>query len=127
MKGMQTLFPQDVRMVLGALAPLPPATRERLLLERARRRAGAARRGRAIWLAAAIVIAICVATVYAAGAWHNELVYDDHEVIENPADLASADAFNPDRRWGESKGLFSRFARGGATANSPTTSQSTTR
>jgi Protein of unknown function (DUF1571) len=53
--------------------------------------------------------------------------YIYHEVIENPADLASADAFNPDRRWGESKGLFSRFARGGATANSPTTSQSTTR
>ncbi len=53
--------------------------------------------------------------------------YIYHEVIENPADLASADAFNPDRRWGESGGLFSRFARGGATANSPTSSQSTTR
>ncbi len=53
--------------------------------------------------------------------------YVYHEVIENPGDLASADAFNPDRRWGESGGLFSRFARGGAAANSPTTSQSTTR
>jgi hypothetical protein len=53
--------------------------------------------------------------------------YIYHEVIENPADLASADAFNPDRRWGESKGLFSRFARGSPAADSPTTSQSTTR
>jgi Protein of unknown function (DUF1571) len=53
--------------------------------------------------------------------------YIYHEVIENPADLTSADAFNPDRRWGESGGLFSRFARGGATANSPTSSQSPTR
>ena len=32
--------------------------------------------------------------------------YIYHEVIENPADLASADAFDPDRRWGESKGLL---------------------
>jgi hypothetical protein len=53
--------------------------------------------------------------------------YIYHEVTENPPDLALADAFDPDRRWGESKGLFSRFARGGASANSPASSQSTTR
>jgi hypothetical protein len=30
----------------------------------------------------------------------------------NPADLASAEAFDPDKRWGEPKGLLSRLARG---------------
>ena len=29
----------------------------------------------------------------------------------NPAELASADAFDPDKRWGEPKGLLSRLAR----------------
>jgi hypothetical protein len=30
---------------------------------------------------------------------------------ENPADLASADAFDPDRRWGDAKSILSRFTR----------------
>ena len=53
--------------------------------------------------------------------------YVYHEVIENPAELASADAFDPDRRWGQSTNFLSRFARGGGSANSPTSSQPTTR
>ena len=31
--------------------------------------------------------------------------YIYHEVIENPAELAAADAFDPDRRWGAVQGL----------------------
>jgi hypothetical protein len=53
--------------------------------------------------------------------------YVYHEVSENPAELASADAFDPDRRWGQSNGLLSRFARGGSASNSPSTGQSTMR
>jgi Protein of unknown function (DUF1571) len=53
--------------------------------------------------------------------------YVYREVVENPAELASADAFDPDRRWGASNGLFSRFARGGAASTSPSNSQSTMR
>jgi Protein of unknown function (DUF1571) len=61
----------------------------------------------------------------ASGQLDEKYVY--HEVSENPAELASADAFDPDRRWGESGGLLSRFARGGATPSSPANSQSTIR
>ncbi|WP_165245999.1 DUF1571 domain-containing protein [Paludisphaera soli] len=42
----------------------------------------------------------------------------------DPTELASADAFDPDKRWGEAKGLFSRFARaaaGGSDSAAPTT------
>jgi Protein of unknown function (DUF1571) len=53
--------------------------------------------------------------------------YVYHEVIENPAELASADAFDPDRRWGASNGLLSRFARGGSAAASPSNGQSKVR
>lgn len=35
----------------------------------------------------------------------------------NPEELASADAFDPDKRWGESKGLFSRLAKAAANAS----------
>lgn len=39
----------------------------------------------------------------------------------NPTDLAAAEAFDPDKRWGPSQGLFSRIARAaaGATAEPP--------
>ena len=37
----------------------------------------------------------------------------------DPADLASADAFSPEARWGPSRGLFQRLARAG-TANAET-------
>jgi len=48
----------------------------------------------------------------------------------NPEQLASADAFDPDKRWGESKGLLSRLAKAAATAAeapSPEPDQTTTR
>ncbi len=53
--------------------------------------------------------------------------YIYHDVIENPAELAAADAFDPDRRWGSAGGLLSRFARGGAPANRPADAQTTTK
>ena len=53
--------------------------------------------------------------------------YVYHEVSENPAELAAADAFDPDRRWGASGGLLSRFARGGSGAASPSNGQSAVR
>ncbi|MHB1561362.1 MAG: DUF1571 domain-containing protein [Isosphaeraceae bacterium] len=53
--------------------------------------------------------------------------YIYHDVIENPAELAAADAFDPDRRWGSGGGLLSRFARGGTPANRPGDAQTTTR
>lgn len=52
----------------------------------------------------------------AAGELDEKYIY--HEVLENPTDLATADAFDPDRRWGSAKGgLLSRFARGGPAAS----------
>ena len=53
--------------------------------------------------------------------------YVYHEVRENPTELAAADAFDPDQRWGESDGLLSRFARAAIGTDSPTSRQSTTR
>jgi hypothetical protein len=38
----------------------------------------------------------------------------------NPTDLAAADAFDPDARWGPAKGLFQRLARGGSAARNET-------
>jgi len=43
----------------------------------------------------------------------------------NPGPLASADAFDPDKRWGEAKGLFSRLAK--AASEAPTSAPTTTR
>lgn len=40
--------------------------------------------------------------------------YIFREPVLNPTELASADAFNPDARWGAPKGLFQRMARGGS-------------
>jgi hypothetical protein len=53
--------------------------------------------------------------------------YIYHEVRENPTDLASAEAFDPDQRWGQSKGLLSRFARAASGSDSPNNRQSATR
>jgi len=53
--------------------------------------------------------------------------YVYHEIRENPPDLALAGAFEPDQRWGDSKGIFSRLARAAAGSNLPTTTNSTTR
>jgi Protein of unknown function (DUF1571) len=48
-------------------------------------------------------------------------------IQENPADLAAAGAFEPDQRWGESKGLLGRLARAAAGTNLPASDSSTTR
>jgi hypothetical protein len=47
-----------------------------------------------------------------AGELEERYIY--HEVRKNPVELASADAFDPDRRWGEPKGLLTRFVRAAA-------------
>jgi hypothetical protein len=60
----------------------------------------------------------------AAGELNERYIY--HEVRENPTDLASADAFDPDQRWGQPKGLLSRFARGTG-SDSPNNRQSTSK
>ncbi len=39
--------------------------------------------------------------------------YTYRNLKPNPVDLAAATAFDPDKRWGESKGWLSRMARGG--------------
>jgi len=51
--------------------------------------------------------------------------YIYRDIKENPVELASADAFDPDSRWGKSRGLFSRLA--GAAAGGKPTAPSTTR
>jgi hypothetical protein len=45
--------------------------------------------------------------------------YSYRDLRANPTELAAADAFDPDKRWGEAKGLFSRLARTPAAASSP--------
>jgi hypothetical protein len=53
--------------------------------------------------------------------------YNYREIHENPDDLAAAGAFEPDQRWGESKGLLGRLARAASNSNLPATNASTTR
>jgi hypothetical protein len=53
--------------------------------------------------------------------------YNYREIQENPDDLAAAGAFEPDQRWGESKGFLSRLARAASNSNLPATNPSTTR
>ena len=53
--------------------------------------------------------------------------YVYHEVSENPAELAAADAFDPDRRWGPSEGPALPLRPGGAGSASPSNGQSTMR
>jgi hypothetical protein len=52
-------------------------------------------------------------------------VYSD--IRENPADLATAGAFDPSTRWGEGKGLFSRIAKAASDATMPSKDASTKR
>lgn len=59
------------------------------------------------------------------GAMIERYVY--REIQENPNDLAVAGAFEPDQRWGESKGLLGRLARAASGANLPAPDASTTR
>ncbi len=45
--------------------------------------------------------------------------YVYREIRENPTELAAAGAFEPDQRWGESKGLLTRFARAATGSDLP--------
>jgi hypothetical protein len=53
--------------------------------------------------------------------------YVYREISPDPADLAAAEAFDPEKRWGDSKGLLSRLARAATGAETPANSQSRTR
>jgi hypothetical protein len=53
--------------------------------------------------------------------------YTYQELKPNPAELAAADAFDPDKRWGEPKGLLSRLARAAATSADANSGPTTTR
>jgi hypothetical protein len=53
--------------------------------------------------------------------------YTYQNLKANPAELAAADAFDPDRRWGESKGLLSRLARAASSPSDSGSRQNTTR
>ncbi len=53
--------------------------------------------------------------------------YVYHAVREDPTELAAADAFDPNQRWGEANGLLSRFARAAIGTDSPNNRQSTAR
>jgi hypothetical protein len=60
---------------------------------------------------------------------HGALIerYVYREIRENPTELAAAGAFEPAERWGETKGLLSRFARAATGSNMPTSAGATTR
>jgi len=53
--------------------------------------------------------------------------YVYRDITANPADLALAEAFDPDKRWGDSKGLLSRLARAATGSDLPANSQLRTR
>ena len=53
--------------------------------------------------------------------------YTYRNLKPNPTELASNDAFDPDKRWGESKGWLSRIARAAGTPADANSRQSTTR
>jgi hypothetical protein len=70
-----------------------------------------------VYLDARSMLPCMVLAHNAAGELEERYVY--HEVRKNPIELASVDAFDPDRRWGESKGLLTRFARAAAGGKDP--------
>jgi hypothetical protein len=53
--------------------------------------------------------------------------YTYRNLVANPADLASIAAFDPDKRWGESKGWLSRLARTAPDPAAADARQTTTR
>jgi hypothetical protein len=53
--------------------------------------------------------------------------YTYRNLRPNPAELASADAFDPDKRWGEPKGLLLHLARGTSTHADANSGSTTTR
>jgi len=60
---------------------------------------------------------------------HGQLLerYDYQSVRENPTELASAGAFEPDERWGKSNGILSRLARATGGSNLPSANDATKR
>jgi hypothetical protein len=68
-----------------------------------------------------------VAVAFRAG--DGELIerYSYRNLRPNPAELASADAFDPDKRWGEPKGLLSRLARGAVSPSDARSGSTATR
>ncbi len=79
-----------------------------------------------VFLDAQTLLPSMVVAKNSAGELDEKYIY--HEVVENPTDLAAADAFDPDRRWGSAKGgLLSRFARGGPAASGSKDGTSTVR
>jgi hypothetical protein len=53
--------------------------------------------------------------------------YVYREIREDPTELAAAGAFEPDQRWGESKGFLTRIARAATGSNLPSPGGSATR
>ncbi len=53
--------------------------------------------------------------------------YTYRNLKPNPTELASIDAFDPDKRWGESKGWLSKIARAAGTPSDANSRQTTTR
>jgi hypothetical protein len=53
--------------------------------------------------------------------------YTYRNLRPNPTELASSDAFDPDKRWGESKGWLSRLARAAGTPADAKSASNTTR
>jgi hypothetical protein len=53
--------------------------------------------------------------------------YVYREIKENPGELTTAAAFDPNQRWGEPKGLLGRFARAAAGTDLPGAAGATTR
>jgi hypothetical protein len=52
--------------------------------------------------------------------------YVYRDITANPPDLALAEAFEPDKRWGDSKGLLSRLARAASGVDLPANGQTRT-
>ena len=84
-----------------------------------------ARPGRFTWIPRTLLPAVVAAYQTAGG----ELIerYTYRNVRPNPVDLASADAFDPDKRWGEAKGWLSRLARNAGASADAKPGQTTTR
>jgi hypothetical protein len=69
--------------------------------------------------------AMVSATQSASGELIERYVYRNFN--PNPAELASAAAFDPDKRWGESRGLLSRLAKAAASTGDANPAPTTTR
>ncbi|AMV39467.1 DUF1571 domain-containing protein [Planctomyces sp. SH-PL62] len=68
-----------------------------------------------VYLDADSLMPVVVTAHQADGALLESYRYDGLKA--DPTELAAADAFDPDKRWGESKGLFSRLAKAASAAS----------